>query len=504
MSNTIQPWLKEAVGGVGGVGGLMNEGNPTDPGCNATLAGRVGAYCWRDGVFLGFTPFALVLLFFWTVPMGVAAVVLSREIQTWNDGFQRESHESGSFAGSSNKQFLLQHDDAATAGAEAHGGGGTAAAAAAAADDDKQVRHFLVIWAALSVLWFAVPAASFLSDSFYQTDWAHIVLGIALSAAYPLSWHLALVSIPVGFSVAGDGAIAPMLLVQGRKRAGGKQRSRHSISSSSSLSRSRGVIARCHKAVGWCMAAWAGIHGGGELLYMLAVKNPSFGLSAMFRLTTPADGENVLFVMGATTLSLLALHTAVAAARRWLFVAKERQQQQQQQRINTTAATAGSMHSSSSSSTACGVNSYADNATFRRVHRSIAAVLLLAAACHWWPFAFFLIPTTAIHATARAVADDGDRGGGSDGNDVNPRGSAKALAGAMAANVCAVAIVWVGRQRFMRHPDADLYTPFVFPPVATLAGFIAAWAVARVVLYNMHDNTTTAAAVDEGGRRSSS
>ena len=40
---------------------------------------------------------------------------------------------------------------------------------------------------------------------------------------------------------------------------------------------------------------------------------------------------------------------------------------------------------------------------FRQMHRFFAVVLLLVAAAHWWPFTFFLIPATGVHATSVAI-----------------------------------------------------------------------------------------------------
>ena len=59
----------EAVGGVGGVGGLTNQWNPV-PQCEG-----FPAYCWHNGVFLGLTPFALVVLLAWTVPLSLAVLL---------------------------------------------------------------------------------------------------------------------------------------------------------------------------------------------------------------------------------------------------------------------------------------------------------------------------------------------------------------------------------------------------------------------------------------------
>ena len=48
-------------------------------------------------------------------------------------------------------------------------------------------------WATLCCLWFSVPAATYLDDTFYQKDVWHMALALAIAAAFPLSWHLSLV-----------------------------------------------------------------------------------------------------------------------------------------------------------------------------------------------------------------------------------------------------------------------------------------------------------------------
>ena len=36
-------------------------------------------------------------------------------------------------------------------------------------------------------------------------------------------------------------------------------------------------------------------------------------------------------------------------------------------------------------------------ATFTRAHRRVAGAILLTASAHWWPFALFFLPATAVH-----------------------------------------------------------------------------------------------------------
>lgn len=111
----------------------------------------------------------------------------------------------------------------------------------------------------------------------------------------------------------------------------------------------------------------------------------------------------------------------------------------------------------------------------------MAAVLLLSATAHWWPFALFLVPTVAVHATAAAlrlckVGADPFR---LTCRDVGlHRMVACALGMATAAAVIGTGVVWMMRERFMRQSDADLYCPFLFPPAALAAGYLLAYVAA--------------------------
>jgi len=111
---------------------------------------------------------------------------------------------------------------------------------------------------------------------------------------------------------------------------------------------------------------------------------------------------------------------------------------------------------------------------FRLIHKIMAGVLLLVASVHWWPFVFFLIPATAVHATSLAL-------GKLAVPSLDASSSAVALAVALIADVMAVCFIWTLRQSYMRLQNANLYVPFIFPPLATLSGFAAAHIVARGV-----------------------
>lgn len=188
--------LDQDVGGVGGVGGLTNQW-----GCDE-MDGPFGDYvCFHRGVILGLTPFALVVLSVWMVPIAVSSEIPMK------------------------------------------------------------------LWRALELLWFAVPAAAYLADPFYNKDFWHVVLGVSIAAAFPLSWHLAFVALP---------------------------------------------DVQTHKMIAWSTVRWAAVHAGGELAYTL-VKTPRVFVQDM----------NLIFWAGAGTFFVGLVHVGLAFFRRRLtnFVA---------------------------------------------------------------------------------------------------------------------------------------------------------------------------------------
>ena len=140
--------------------------------------------------------------------------------------------------------------------------------------------------------------------------------------------------------------------------------------------------------------------------------------------------------------------------------------------------------------------------SFKRNHRIGAALLLLAASAHWWPFVFFLLPSIVLSAAntagARALsAPEGAR-------DTASSGAATPLALAMATLGAVVAIsgVWTLRQCVMLIREDDFSTPFVFPPATIAAGWLAARASAAAVFRNANCLQEDAAREDESlGKR---
>ena len=101
------------------------------------------------------------------------------------------------------------------------------------------------------------------------------------------------------------------------------------------------------------------------------------------------------------------------------------------------------------------------SASFRRNHRAGAALLLLSASAHWWPFVFFLVPAIALSAAGAAAVESG-------------AGEALALASSTLGGLAGIAAVWSLRQRVMLARPGDFSLPFLFPPAAIAAGYLMA------------------------------
>eukprot|EP00438_Fugacium_kawagutii_P014026 Skav233993 [mRNA] locus=scaffold2413:55026:56057:+ [translate_table: standard] len=244
--------LGTAVGGVGGVGGLCNMGNPED--CQS-LAGVSGAYCFIPGIWAGFTGFGLVVLLLWMAPMLLGALLSSIKV---TPGQQEADAET------------LEMLEARNLRSE---------------NGEVKVEAFLKVWAGVSILWFVVPFAQYLADPFYRTNPFTFILALAIAAAFPLSWHLSLLALPMSKEV-------------------------HPL-----MGLDRPTTVALHKTMGWATAGWAGVHVVGELVYIIGTT----GLGALFNLTGK-NGENLLFILGITTAVLMVLQTTVAAVRKrpWL------------------------------------------------------------------------------------------------------------------------------------------------------------------------------------------
>jgi len=355
------------VGGVGGVGGLTNM---WDPRLCDSPAGRAGAYCFHNGVLSGLTPFALLVVLAWTLPFALSAFVAGLRVSRCQSGITSLNTNVGA--------ALVVSDDCERE----------------LASGFRRRHLFRMVWGASTCMWFLIPAAQYLTSPYYQKDVWHGVLALAIAAAFPLSWHLSLVALPM------TTCVAPL------------------------LAWSRADITSCHKVIGYSTMFWAILHGTGELVYLASQRR-------LYVFNAFKSGENLLYLLGALTLSIFVLHFAIAILRRRM--SKE---------------------------------------WFRCLHQIFASLLLLAASAHWWPFVFFLIPVTAMHAAAAAVAHQSH-------TTVDLQCFALALAMAVVVGVGVVFAVWALRQTQMQQPHADLYTPFVYPPLTMLLSFIAAYIVVR-------------------------
>ena len=373
------------VAGVGGVGGLTNQWNPvvcnpsdsTVAACCNTAANDAGAYCFHDGIAWGLTIFATVILVLWTLPLAIGSL----------------------FASISRCEPI---EDAL--GVRVADGDGVEASWRAL------IRNmFLSVIAMLNCLWFAVPVTTLLSDSFYRTDISHVILAIAIAAAFPLSWNLSLVAVPA------TDFLSPLLQIPVQE------------------------LKQFHKTTGWCTVCWAVLHATGEFIYLAVNSDRVFSISDAFDLAQ--SGENLLYLFGFVTLSLTSLHAVVAAVRHRTHWLKR---------------------------------------WFGCIHRTMAACLLLTAAAHWWPFAFFLVPASAVQATAISL-----KMLKCTLLTAQPAIIGLALSCSLLGNAFGVTGIWALRARYMSAADASMYVAFIFPPLATSMGFIAAFFMSQMVL-RMH------------------
>ena len=237
--------LGENVGGVGGIGGLCNLQNPDE--CS-TLSGHAGSYCFKPGVWAGLTGFAIVVLLVWIFPLLLGALRMS--VSFSKGEIQLEEEEEGR-NGESHPRAL------------------------------REVRLLVTIWSGLSVLWFAMPLTYMLADTFYQSSFSGVLLAVALAAAFPLSWHLSLLAVPV------SQAVGPFMGL-------GRQ-----------------ATIDLHKALGWRTAGWAAIHACGELIYVFKTS----GLQMLFQLSGE-NGDHLFYLLGLIAALMLLVHTVVAFYRK--------------------------------------------------------------------------------------------------------------------------------------------------------------------------------------------
>lgn len=280
-STLLFPWLDEEVGGVGGVGGLTNMRGP-HANCSTTAGGASAPYCFHPGLVLGFTPFALVLLSVWVLPLAVGAAAAARTTV-----IARPSQVQGGprRAAAAVGAFLRQRST-----------GGVHLAGHPPIDTvhPRAVTAFL----AINTLWFVLPLAQYaLLDPFFRRSVWHVSLAVSLAAAYPLSWHLSLVALPS----AGARFLPPLLGLSKEQllsahKLDAQMRKTCSLSRQSPRPGVRGPVkfTQLHSprpsprprsfATGRLAARatvfWAALHAAGQVSYLLATGTLRARLSA--------------------------------------------------------------------------------------------------------------------------------------------------------------------------------------------------------------------------------
>ena len=365
--------LGESVGGVGGVGGLTNQWNP-GPHCNTTSGGIKAPWCFEPG-WLGYTSFAGVILSLWTLPFIVTGFV---------GGFRALSRNQRVFE-SPREDMTIQM------GGEKEDGG----------NDHSEPENLLFIltllWGTLSCIWFVIPLAAFLNSSFYRQDVVHVVLGFALSSAFPLSWHMSYICIPASMS----SLLVPLFGIQ------------------------KSTLIAFHKRIAYSSILWVVIHAGGEIIYLISQNQfvPNITLSL------PAWEDSLIFVFGLSTVSLFTIHTIIALFRQKIL-----------------------------------------RKYFLLTHRALAALLLLSAVAHWWPFVFFLLPAIGGSATGIAI-----RFFHFSENEEVAKVGPMVLCVAMISAVLGNTIIWQLRQDFMVYwAPGEYKLAFIFPPLAIFFSFVFA------------------------------
>ncbi len=301
---------------------------------------------------------------------------------------------------------------------------------------------FMVFWIGINALWFIVPLSVFwfsLTTDHELDSIATIakhILAVSLASAHPLSWNLMLVAIPTG------GMLSRLLDTK------------------------REQMFECHRFIAYCTAFWAFLHGFGELVYLLITKSKSGSVALFTELNIRENGENLIYWFGLLCFLVMACHVVAAYCRKML------------------------------------------SGIFRPLHQILALTLLLLAAAHWWPFALFFVPATAVHGCGLAIllhyreTSDSVRNSNLDDNLARstPHSSSlsfvppfsKKQAGflllvSLSVSSLSLYIIWMWRQSYMQTPTANLYVPFLFPPLSMIVGLVASSTSIRMCLQFVSD-----------------
>ena len=174
------------------------------------------------------------------------------------------------------------------------------------------------------------------------------------------------------------------------------------------LGMTRSSTLAVHKVVGYGAACWAAVHAIGELVYF-----SRHGWDFFWRqlsLAKAEDGENLLYILGIVAFVVFAVHMVLVQVRKSV-------------------------------------------SNFKNLHRAGAALLLLIATAHWWPFALFLLPAAAGQGFcfASQVAERA-------GFPQTQQRKSQALFAALFGSLVGLSLVWILRQR-VTQDGASLLTP---------------------------------------------
>jgi hypothetical protein len=196
-------------------------------------------------------------------------------------------------------------------------------------------------------------------------------------------------------------------------------------------------LAGFHRFVGYSVAAFGGVHAVGELTFMIANNDE---LWHYLTLSHPYGDVNVIYVLGvaATFIGLATVVVGLQARRifgRWWALS----------------------------------------------HRTLALLTMMVSAGHFWAFALLFLPAQAFHGAALGIMLHSRGRALAQKPTHSTRTSAACVLVAFCVNLIAFIVVWDRRAAYMSQPSADLYTPFVFPPLSVFTG--VAFSAAAVWLY---------------------
>jgi hypothetical protein len=310
----------------------------------------------------------------------------------------------------------------------------SSSAAPSHASEGASIHLLPHLWYGLNILWFVLPMLSY-GYGLHRGDQAiqgspviHIILTVGLAASHPLSWNLSLVALPTG------GFLSKLLT--------GENEDTSTISGDTATTNTDMNTARAHykkqwftihRLLGYTTVFWGILHGSCELFYLSST-------SERFRsfYNIAKDGEVLLYWAGLTTFLLLATHW-------WVAYRRPRY------------------------------------SSFSLIHRAGAGAVLLGATVHWWPFCFFLVPTAALYGMSWADHDNAILLAGDD--IVSTAHLAGLSSVVLIAAVLLLYPVWAWREIYMMSPHANLYVPFIFPPLGLLGSFAMSWGTTRMWLY---------------------